>query len=405
MRKGDLLIVAVFAGLLAAGPARAQEDVVHDRPVEPFSKPPSRAGEEEPVFEPKQTAAFSELYEHPLKGREAFVFERDGYRLSVNLFGQVQGAAWVGEKALIENWDPATTEGFRLRRARIGFHGTAHKWLGLNLVVDMFEQEGGGNTISTAAIVAYPLPELNIVAGTAPLPFSRGSMTSSSTLQMIERPVSVTQLSPPSQLGAAFMGGIADGVLEYAVGAYNGGTGYVKGDVGKGLLYAARLQVSPLGPMPAEESDLWGSPLRVSLGCAGYFSNDSSIETTAASADIRIKWHGFSLLGEVLWDRRVPQDKPVLPETLPDTVERLGWYVQGGAFVLPGLLELAGRYEWYDDQRSLPDAGDLWLASGGLNVFLAKGLFKLQVNYIRKVERKVPDIPNDIVFGQVQVNL
>ncbi|MBM4356254.1 MAG: hypothetical protein FJ109_21100, partial [Deltaproteobacteria bacterium] len=309
------------------------------------------------------------------------------------------------EDCLIENWDPATTEGFRLRRGRVGFHGTAHDWVSLNLVLDLYEQDAGGNTVQAANIVLKPWTWLNAAVGTAPLPFSKGAMTSSALLQMIERPTTVTQMAPPSQLGAALFGNVFDGILEYGAGVYNGGPGMTRADRGEGLLYAGRVQVSPLGPVDVGESDLKRSPLGFSVGAGGYYNNDSNIETWAAGGDVRLKWKGLSVMGEILWDRRVPSDEPLMPPTLPDTTQRLGYFAQAGYFVIPGWFELAARYEWYDDQRDMANATDLWLATGGANLFLLDGAVKLQVNYIHKDEWNNPEQDNDIVFGQLQVNL
>ncbi len=357
----------------------------------------------EPSADAKST--IEELYEHPRAGHETLKISSGDYALSVNLNTQVQAAFFTQDDCLIENWDPATTEGFRLRRGRVGFHGTAHEWVSLNLVLDLYEQDAGGNTVQTANIVLKPWRWLGAAVGTAPLPFSKGSMTSSALLQMIERPVTVAQMAPPGQLGASLFGNVLGGILEYGAGVYNGGPGLTKADRGEGLLYAGRLQVSPVGPVAAGESDLERSPFGISLGGGGYYNNDSSIETWAAGGDIRLKWKGLSLLGEVLWDRREPADDPAMPPTLPETVQRLGWFAQAGYFVIPGWLELAARYEWYDDRREMPDATDLWLATGGANLFLLDGLVKVQVNYIHRDEWNGPEQSNDILFGQLQVNL
>jgi hypothetical protein len=212
-------------------------------------------------------------------------------------------------------------------------------------------------------------------------------------------------MAPPSQLGAALFGGVLGEKIEYSVGVYNGGPGMTQADRGEGLLYAARLQVSPLGPVGPAESDCDGSDFRVSLGGGGYYSDDSSVETVAVGTDLRVQWHGLSLAGELLWDRHQPVDDPELPPNPLATIERRGWYAQAGYFLLPARLELSGRYEWYDDQRNEDNAGDLWLATGGMSLWLADGTLKLQLNYIHREERAFVELDNDIVLGQVQVDL
>lgn len=351
-------------------------------------------------------SAFQDLYDHPNKGKEAFKLRWEDLSLSFNLLGQIQVAPYVQNSALVENDDPATTEGFRIRRARIGMHGLYKDILGINLVIDLRDQEGGSNTISVANIVYRPYPFLNISLGTAPLPFSRASITSSTKLQMIERPLSATKITPGSQLGGSIMGSVFGGRFAYAVGVYNGEEGrFTKGDLGKGMLYAGRIQISPLGSLDPAESDIECSPFRFSIGGDYFYNNNASIETHAVSGDVAMKWKGASLSGEVIWDRRTPSTQPVLPTSLPSTVERLGWYVQGGYFVIPRMIEIAARFEWLDDQRDISDAGDIWLLTGGVNIFMFNNYLKAQLNYTHKQERKVKEILNDVLFAQFQVNL
>ena len=351
-----------------------------------------------------EDATFNELYDHPRKGKEAFLLERGRFSLATNLFAQVQAAVFVGDEALVDNGDVANTEGFRLRRARIGLHGSFTDQLSLNVVLRLNDILAGGNVLDAANIVYRPAPFLNLAIGTAPLPFSRGSMTSSSQLMAIERPMSVNEMNPGSQLGVAVFGGLGGGIFEYAGGIYNGAPGYSEGDLGDGLLYAVRLQVSPFGPMSMNESDYEDSPFRMAIGGDYYYNNDSSVITHAASADLAIKWRGLSVLGEFIYDWKRPEEQPMLPVTVPDSTQRIGWYVQAGYFVIKQRLEIAGRYEWFDDYLDYDDAGDVWLASGGLNVYLMEGYLKLQFNFIHRDERNKPELANDIIFGQVQVN-
>jgi hypothetical protein len=355
---------------------------------------------------PQGDSTVEKLYEHPLKGREAFVLGRGKkFTLGINLFGQVQGAFYVGDEARTENGDVASTEGFRLRRAKIGLHGTAFKHLGLNLVVRMVDLLLGESMIDAANIVFKPAAAFNLAVGTAPLPYSRGSMSSSSQLALIERPRPVTDMGPGSQLGLAVHGNVAKGIFGYSIGAYNGGEGLTKGDLGEGMLYAARLQLSPLGALDLDESDWERSPPRLAIGADYYYTNDSGVPTHAFSADIALKVKGFSFISEFLFDWRKPEDLQPLPASLPDATMRYAWYAQAAYFLLPKRIELAARFEWADDHMDIRDAGDVWLLTGGLNLYFFQGYLKLQFNYTHRDEREVPELNNDIFFAQLQVNL
>lgn len=328
-----------------------------------------------------------------------------GYSLSINPRLQVQPAFWLGEDALVENDDVATTEGLRIRRARVGLFGSIRDELGLNMVLDLRDMKAGGSMIHAADIVYRPFVFLNFAVGTAPTPFSAGSMVSSAKLQLIERSHSVEEFSAGSQLGTTVMGRVAGGILEYAAGIYNGGPGYTYGDLGEGFMYVARLQAAPLGEIHPGESDIEGSPLRFAFGGDYYYNYDSSTRTHAVSADLCLKWRGLSLRGEWIYDHKEPEDKPDLPPAISDKTRRMGWYLQGGYFIVPALLELAARYEWHDDNIEIHDTGDLWLATGGLNLFLMEGHLKLQLNYVHKEERRERELSNDAIFGLIQASM
>ncbi|MBN2496454.1 MAG: hypothetical protein JXR96_17805 [Deltaproteobacteria bacterium] len=357
---------------------------------------------EEP--EDAEEAAFQDVYDHPDKGREAFILRLGDFALSLNPHLQVQTHFYLGDDSLVENGDVATTEGFRIRRARVGFHGSWKQELGLNLVVDLHDDLAGGNVIHAANLVYRPWAFANFALGTAPVLFCRGSMTSSAKLQLIERPATVQALSAESQLGFAVMGKVLDGELEYGAGIYNGGPGFTHEDLGEGFLYAGRIQYAPFGEMPSGESDRDNSPLRMAVGLDYYYSHDSSIDTHAFSADLALKWRGLSVLAEWLYDMREPEQEPALPPAISGKTDRRGWYVQAGYFVLGDYLEVAARFEWLDDNIFIADTGDLWLLTGGVNGFLLDGQLKLQLNYIHKDERNAPELDNDVLFLQAQVD-
>jgi hypothetical protein len=349
--------------------------------------------------------AFDEIYAHPLKGHEAFKIRKDIFDLSLNTLLQVQAAPYAGEDSLLENSDPATNEGFRVRRAKIGIYAGISDKLRMNLGYYLYDKNSGGAELIDANIIYRASPFLNFAVGTAPLPFSIGSIVSSSKLQMIERSFAAQKMTPQHQLGFSVFGQFKDGLVEYAGGIFNGYEGYSKGDMGKGFLYAGRIQVNPFGSMDFQESDYEYSSLKIGLGADYYYNDDSSIITHAVSGDLQMKWHGLSLKCEGIYDRKKPADRPTLPSKFPDLTERVGGYVQAGYFVIRSLIELAARYEYYDNNRKIDDTGDLAIITGGMNIFLMEGYLKMQINYIHRDETNVPELKNDLVLMQWQVSL
>lgn len=303
---------------------------------------------------------------------------------------QVFAAPYVGEDALIENGDPVTSEGFRLRRARLGFDGRIREPLRVYLTVDLLEADEDDGTVSDAKIIYDWTESTRLSAGTGKVPFARGQLESSRSLASIERPLSVIEIAPDRRVGFAVEGQVAG--LSYLTGIFNGTEGLADGNEYGGFLGGGRLQVAILG-----EPHGLGVREGVAVGASAFYEDAPATNGFAVSGDVLVSMVGAELTLEALCDRRTPDDAPEISPTLTDEITRCGGYANVTydlpAPVVP--LQPAVRVELYDDNRAVEDAGDVWLLSGGVNSALMDSYLRAQLHYIRRVERHGVGRPND----------
>jgi hypothetical protein len=298
-------------------------------------------------------------------------------------------AGYAGDDSLVENRDPVTRAGFRLRRARVGFDATFRGSFGVLVAINLLETDEEIGTVSDAKFTYDAAPWARFEVGTGKVPFARGELESSRTLASIERPLSVSDIAPTRRLGASFQGEVLDRRLGYIAGVFNGTEGFVDGNQFGGFLTSGRLQYVVIGePRGLDVVD------GVAVGVSGFYEDAPATNGFAAAADLLVAFAGAKLVVEGLCDRRTPDDSPEIAPTLMDEIERCGVYATG-SYQIPDLpLEPAARVELVDDNRNIDDAGDAWLMSLGVNSQLMS-YARAQLHYIRRVERHGAALSND----------
>lgn len=128
---------------------------------------------------------------------------------------------------------------------------------------------------------------------------------------------------------------------------------------------------------------------------------------TTVTGDINFKAPLFSVEGEYVGRWLSPDSGP------QDTAYDQGFNVQGGVFLLPKTVELAGRFSFIDFDTSsgvvppgVSVSNTSWALTPGLNYYLSKDhRWKVQVDYsfIRNTFTEgAPDIDENIFRTQVQ---
>jgi hypothetical protein len=388
----QLLRMPVFVFALSLGAARAAEPVEPNPPpveteppvvVEPqpdsaevqpaieappppveeeqAPKPPEPAPQPSPEAKPPAppaivTAAF---------GKGATIASPDG-NYSMTLRGRVQVRFTQLDKNA-ESGEPSTE--LSIRRMRLKLDGNAFSpslRYTVQLAFSNLDQEPDLRTPLRDAYLTWTAWKwLELKLGQMKVPFDRQRVTSSSSLQMVDRSPVVAELNLDRDVG--FQIGSRDlfdwnGVLAYQAGIF-GGDGRNRLATTSGLLYVARVQVSPLGGFDDDsiEADLSRDEKpRLAIGIGGAYNRKttrarSTFDTTFKAgatdqlhgeADLVFKSAGFSLLGEVLY-RQATDEVLVRGEGAARIEEttRSAWgaFAQGG-YLFTDQLEVVGRY-------------------------------------------------------------
>ncbi len=327
---------------------------------------------------------------------------RGPFSLFIGGLLQVQGAFYAGNQVSREYGDPLDKAGFRIRRARLSFSGRLAKDFSYYLAMDLKDAAGlhglggdPGNEILDARILWDRYRWLNISAGIDRVPFSTFSLHSSARLPLIERPLATELLAPDRRVGITVMGCL--GPLNWATGVYNGSEGMTSGNRFAGVAIAARVSASlfqqPRSFVPQKP--------QVTVSGAFMYDNQAAVDLLRAAGSLEVSGFRTKLTGEFLWSRSTPDDQPA---GLIDTGEVTRWAAIGEAsvFIWSEYLQLAVRYEYFQDNVDLPTFGKQQLISGGLNAYLYHHRLKLQVDYVRRDELEGPEVQNDIAFAQIQ---
>lgn len=297
-------------------------------------------------------------------------YESDDGEISLSLAGYAQPYfRWVDNPCSYAA-DGTCTEtrvpdGFGLTRARLGFEGDYANQGSFKLQLRTVPNV----ELLEARLDFEPLPWLTITAGRFKVPFSRQELTSESRLQFVDRAAFI-KATPGRQLGVAFevntgFGALEDDFLTVSAGMFNGESAKERApinNIDEDFLYAARIQVAPMGDAPMAEGDLrpLGERHEPQMVVGGSWSRETRGEDNGdydqqnVGGDLLFLWHGLSLYGEIF-----RMDRDYVDDDLNLDYAAFGYNVQLGFFIpatyVEEHLELVTRVEEYDPQRARND--------------------------------------------------
>jgi hypothetical protein len=304
---------------------------------------------------------------------------------------------------------------FIVQRARMGTIGTLGPWARAQVEVDF---SGETATPIDAFVTLTPIHEkvatLNLTAGQFRVPISRQNLLPSVGLQFPDLAYFVApNFLIDRDIGAKLWSDLFDGRLRVELGVYD------SNDPGRGqklnsdpyFLWAARIEVSPLGRPPSFEGDLRPlghqrrPVLMVSASVMRDRFDDKHFNRNWVGADLAAYYQGASLYAEFFYHL----DDPIpFMGTTGARVLQIGWNVQAGYFPpLPWVrehLEVAARVQSFDPnvdvkhptadagERDLTGSNPTWGYIGyvfGLNYFLNhRHTVKAQASYEIRNETK-----------------
>lgn len=328
-----------------------------------------------------------------------------------------------------EGADPAVTQSFQIRRARLVFKGhmfNKHNKFKTELSfspkdIGLKSEEGTAKfTIMRDYYLEFDyLRDFTVRVGQYKLPYSQQRVISSGRLQMVDRSIAGKEFDFDRDIGLDFRSKdfLGLGKLKYYAGIYFGGgrDNYTLEPVGEGggLVYLARIEVAPFGQFnDYVEGDFKRTKRpRLSLGATYSYMDDaifnkgtkgkrptdgSTTDIHNVNATVAFKSSGFSLMSEFFWRQGTRDPNAVygiqaeydddgnayLPE-VEGPRNGYGWFAQGGYMIPKVPLELTSRYSQVRAVGASSTITDRDEVGGGLNWYIARHPFKIQFDYFR----------------------
>lgn len=268
---------------------------------------------------------------------------------SLRLNGYIQGRYTLTDEG---------THDFSIKRARLVLKGEILENINYKLQLD-----GVKSPILMDAQVEWSfIPKAKLTFGQFKIPFSLENLTSSSSLDNVNRTQTVEELCPGQDIGASGrdIGITVSGkfsFVEYSVGIFNG-SGINRRDTNENKDMVGRLVFRPVDSL--------------SLGVSQYIGDQ---RPSAADPHVNRDRTGV----EAFFSRGPAFIKGEYIFAKDNLARRAGWYVRGGYSFIPEKLQAVVNYDSYDSDLDLDD--DLIkVITLGLNWYFSEKT-KLQINF------------------------
>lgn len=387
--KKSKCIIAIAAAILISGSAFAAEGV-HTSP------PP---GLDVHFGFPGIRGLNELLVKKGIVTKEELEAQDKKHSLNISGYIQVQGTAIENDDAKGADGKPlADEDGFRIRRAKLAAFGNAYEHVKFKLEANF----AGTPVLDDAWIEDDRLSYFTGKVGQFKAPFSLEELTSATEILSIERSEVVKQIAPERDMGISFSGKKVAGLIDYSIGAFNGGTAtsstahpYSVGsynNAGKNKTSNDNDHLMYVGRVIAKPAD-W-----ISVGVNALTSQDGTgatrVDREAYGVDLQLKnpERGCTLQAEYLAQNGEGKG-----------IDSDGFYVQAAHFFIPKYLEGLVKYEEYNTETDLATReDDIRWTTVALNFYIDGHDAKLRANYIFKGE-KDDNYDNDTLLVQLQL--
>jgi hypothetical protein len=324
-------------------------------------------------------------------------------RFSLNVRGRIQARGTLTETPDDEK---APVTGFQVRRMRIVFQGNA---LGpeltyyIQLAFSNLDMESDLRSPLRDAYFTWTIArDASLRVGQMKVPYGRQRVVSSSALQMVDRSIVTGEFNLDRDVGLHLFSKDLFGLggrLGYSLALF-GGDGRNRVAERFGLLYSARVQVTPMGSFEDQvEADIKreAKPKLAIAASLAYNQNTNRPRSTFdapyrgvhfdylhVGADVLLKWRGLSVSGEYFYRRADKDQRRALIDEVPTAqYSRSGWGAFGtvGQMVIDG-LEVLVRYGYQKPlmgaEQGVPERHEL---GGGLSYYFREHNLKVQTDY------------------------
>jgi phosphate-selective porin OprO/OprP len=357
------------------------------------------------------------------------------FKMRFGILAQVQG--YVNDTT-----GQSVATSIEMNRLQLRLEGYAFKsWFYYTFMIDPTKSS---SILRDMYLTAAYQKEISPRVGQWKVPFQSEELTSSATLQFVERSFVNSQFTLKRDVGAALMGGIgANNNFSYSVGVFNG-DGNNGQSVDSNMLYAGRIQfglggegnnqfnsngafgtapsydlvpdfaINPTFIIGAAAAAIPGLDCNVKTPNGGVCPRVAQlqfgeVDFSQIEADIHFKMRYFNVEGEYDGRWLNPTEGP------QSTAYDQGFRVQAGVFLVPKTLELAARYAWigYDTSSGVVPAGfsepdEQWEITSGLNYYISHShRWKVQLTYTYQKDtftENAPSTHTNVARTQLEAN-
>ena len=297
--------------------------------------------------------------------------------------------------------DPEDDVGFKIRRARAGFTGQSDM-VKYSMIVGM--------STPYDALISHPAQDIQIVdanigirplvgkpmwvtAGVQKVPVSREQIMSSNDLVLATRALSSNWMVPNRDTGvvARYKVGEKNGKALIYAGVFNGNRSMF-GDDNLGKMVVGRIDFSS-GQAATLKTYGVVDGVTIGLGADVLYNQGIATDEMIFGGDVIVRAQGLSLLAEVRSGTMTPTDTTLDVPNVLEATDRLGYFAQVGYTL--SAYELAVRYEAFDDNRSLSNAGDAAGVRAGLTWHSEGDNIRLGGGYQMRMEPGSENVAND----------
>ncbi|NIT14683.1 MAG: hypothetical protein GTN99_10705 [Candidatus Dadabacteria bacterium] len=352
-----------------------------------------------------------------------FLESGDGnYKTLFNIRGQFRASVED-----VDDEDTVTT--FEFARLRLQWKGHAFRpWMKYKLQLDI--KEDSFNVRDAVFDFAYN-PMIVPRAGQYKVPFNREQQNSSSALQFVDRSELDRFFNFGRDIGFGLHGKIQK-MFSYQLGVFQGeGRNSAEGDNNaedSDLMWAGRIMFSPLGKDLKIKQNFVKEPT-IQIGAA-ILGLETDIVGTGREAlsdepdnrlSERVRGVDFADLGATdmqtiafALDAAFLHPRANLEGSYigadfdaggvnADAYDQ-GFRVQGGVFLIPKVLEVAGRYAYIDFDDAVGDLDSRWEVTPGINYYINQShRWKLQADYSFIQEEDIDGLETDENRFRVQL--
>ncbi len=219
----------------------------------------------------------------------------------------------------------------------------------------------------------YQMSQLRV--GQFKVPFSTAVLTSSGSLQFVDRTLALVGFTPGRDQGLMVSGKTNEKKFGYMAGVFNGNGRNQPSNNNEEYLYAVRVNFDPNGPYKLSEGAI-DDPQKVNWTIGGAWTQSANDpagveDVTILNFFFGLKHHMFSMIGEYF-------DKT--SDFITGEIDSDSFYLQTGLFVVPEKFEVAVRYAQRDPNTAVDD-DEVEEARAAVGWFWMKHRYKLQLDY------------------------